>query len=1009
MVIQQAKVELFGGLTVHVGGRAINRFQTQKTGLLLAYLALHPGKQFGRESVAELLWPGGERTAIRNRLNQAISSLRRQLHPPGSPAHSILVADHQSVAIHGENTSSDVAEFESAIKASEATTEAGDSAGALLALEQATALYRGDFLDGYDDPWANILRVQYRDQVMGALSSLIRLLAIAGRHDESIAYANRRLLMEPAVERNHRTLIRLYLRAGRPGSARAQYDEMARALEKSGRVPSEKARELLQQIESHGTASRSPEFAPASSPLRPTENPPTSGRPLLTSEWPEPPGYLGDCIGRESELESIEHQLGEGHRRWVTIVGFTGLGKTRLAIEFARTAVPSIFPKVAFFSSPPEGLRDSILTELAHALLNHHHPNEKRPEQLILALNQAGPMLLVIDNLMDLASDQLLYLRRMLNDVPTLSVLATAPQPLGLEGESVLALAPLGIPETPSEPLSLAELAKVPSVALFVDRAQSVKQDFQLTEKTAPAILEVVRQLEGLPLALELAASWARMITPSQMAEQIRSDLHSLTSRRKDVEDRHTSLHAALNRTWKDLSPELQDACALLAYLPGSWTIDTARAILENSNAHQIVADLVERAIVRSVPGTEPTEFEMLALFRTFANEQASLEICEKRVLRHGRYWVDRLKSLEELSYGRAIAAAGKDIVHYRLAADTVLRHFSLDQAIRYDSLAPYFRESGAAVEGSCILGQLAERAQNEPIDPARLGVFLCRYAMTLWRAAKYDPIPDLVERAESLFRASGTDHPAMMLGYITAAINLHRQAKFAEAVEIYMTGQALAEKLGDPEDSAMLYSTMGNSLLEAGDHEGAELAYRKGYRIGRETGDEASAAVALQNLGHLYFLQKKLPLARETVTEAFHAASKNGRPQSSYIACLTLAEISNAAGSFPESAEWLQKAYARRSAQWPSAAWMLPTLLDLAMGLGEMELAAQLAGAIDHFNQSTPNQLVGAARAKFEAIHANLREQLDPVEFELAFERGHRMGEEELEIVLDELEARTR
>ncbi len=230
---------MLGGLRVRLGDRVITRFQTQKTGALLAYLALHAGKSFPRETMAELLWPDGDPGAIRNRLNQAISSLRRQLHPPGSEPGFVLQADHLSLQVNYATVTTDIAEFEASLKLAES-----EETAAVTALRHAVDLYQGEFLDGYYLDWVLLERVRLSDLYYDALTRLIRSYAQSGRISEAIEVAIRRLAIDPSDERAHRALMRLYLAAGRPRSALAQYHELARALALDEEIPSERAERL---------------------------------------------------------------------------------------------------------------------------------------------------------------------------------------------------------------------------------------------------------------------------------------------------------------------------------------------------------------------------------------------------------------------------------------------------------------------------------------------------------------------------------------------------------------------------------------------------------------------------------------------------------------------------------------------------------------------------------------------------------------------------------------------
>ena len=238
---------MLGGLAVVQGDRRITRFQTQKTGALFAYLALQPGKNHSREAVAELLWPDGDPIAIRNRLNQAISSLRRQLHPPELGPGTVLVTDHHSIGVNAQTVLTDVEEFEKEIRHAE---RAETDAEKVRWLEQAVARYKGELLEGYYEEWIYSKRMHLADLYDQALQQLIRSHVALGSPDAALEFARLRLQLDPYDEAPHVILMRLYLRSGRAKSALMQFDELVRALQQFDDSPSEYALKFKAKAES---------------------------------------------------------------------------------------------------------------------------------------------------------------------------------------------------------------------------------------------------------------------------------------------------------------------------------------------------------------------------------------------------------------------------------------------------------------------------------------------------------------------------------------------------------------------------------------------------------------------------------------------------------------------------------------------------------------------------------------------------------------------------------------
>ena len=203
----RCRIELLGEIRVVVGGRLVPRFQTMRTAALLGYLALHPGRPHPREQLAELIWPDGDPGAIRNRLNQAVSSMRRQLEPPGVVPDSILRSDRLTIRLMEESIETDVDEFKKLTNTVLTTDRAPE---AIVSGQAALNLYRGDLMDGLYDDWIMADRLAMEDAYTQTIVRLTRALASVGKFDEAIACAGRLTLRDPSDESVHQLIMKLY-------------------------------------------------------------------------------------------------------------------------------------------------------------------------------------------------------------------------------------------------------------------------------------------------------------------------------------------------------------------------------------------------------------------------------------------------------------------------------------------------------------------------------------------------------------------------------------------------------------------------------------------------------------------------------------------------------------------------------------------------------------------------------------------------------------------------------
>jgi DNA-binding SARP family transcriptional activator/predicted ATPase len=609
-VAETLRISLFGNLRICVGDRAVSGLVSRKAEALLAYLAVS-GRSHAREKVAELLWSGRSQGSAMANLRVVLTSLRGAIGP-------YLDVDRFSVGLDPSgDVWVDVATFE-------ALLESGDLAGAL-------ALYRGDFLEshyiagaeGFDD-WAIGQRERLRQAAINAYQQITQLLIRREQYEEAFSYAQKLLAMNPLMEAAHRNLMRLYAWTDRRQAALHQYAHCKEILAQELAVEPATATTELYEAILHEV------------PL------PELSTPDRQHNLPTP---LTPFVGREEEITDISASLNDARCRLFTLVGLGGSGKSRLAIEVARRQLESF--KDGVFNVSLAGLEteQSILPSLAEAMGFHLTGFAEAMPQVINYLRQKK-VLLVFDNFEHLLGATGLV-ASLLEAAPQIKVLTTSRQVLGVHGEHVFRVQGLRFP---AEEESV-DPSTYDSIKLFVQCVERSKGDFQPTQADLHAIGRISRLVEGMPLALELSASWMSTMSAAAIAQNIERDVSFLAADLEGLATRHRSMRAVLERTWSMLRPTERNALTKLSVFQGGFERQAALQVAE-------VDDAMLRRLLGSSVVTRHSlgRFSMHELVRIFAGEKLASTPGDREKARdaHAQYFLDFIRGREnDIESGR--------------------------------------------------------------------------------------------------------------------------------------------------------------------------------------------------------------------------------------------------------------------------------------------------------------------------------------------------------------------
>lgn len=627
------QVALLGGLELRSGTLSITRLPSRAVTALLARLALAPQRAHGREELIELLWPGVATAAGRNRLRQALSTLKTILEPAGrEPRRPVLLADRTSVRVVPGALACDGPQFERAVRAGDLAT--------------ARALYRGELLPGFYDEWIDDERVR-----------------LAALHD------------------------------GLPA-------------EEPPRQP---------VADHHASAPTARDPAPV-----------LEARVLL-------PSYLTRLFGADEAAARLRERV--IMHRLVTVIGPGGGGKTRLAVEVAQSLRPHAdwpqplaapdepFDLIAFVSlascgTPAQAL-DAIVTTLQLAA-----GGDGAPAALARALAGRRTLMLLdnFEQLVDAAAEAVVAL---LSDSPRLHVLVTSRRPLGVAGEIEFELKPLALPDPADDTDGV---AASPAVALFIERARAVRADFHLSARNRSALAALVHELEGMPLAIELAASRVRSIAPAEMLQRLRRagtprlELLSRGAGRGDTPARHASMQRALDWSWQLLDRDQATMLSALTAFATSFDAAAAAALLagEDLDAALVLDSLVAHSLVHRNNDGEQLRFGIYQPIReyTFTRTAAPAAVgWRARLRRWALQWAQALPRTPPLPLLRTempnLLAALRSAVDDDAPAEGVMLLLALKRCLEDVNLPAEGLELAALAVERCAEPSLCARGHT--------------------------------------------------------------------------------------------------------------------------------------------------------------------------------------------------------------------------------------------------------------------------------------------------------
>ena len=862
----QLTLRLLGPPAIELDGEPVS-LGRHKAMALLAYLALSPGSH-SRDSLAALLWPELDQRRARAEVRRTLSVLNRTL------GDAWLTIDRETAGWAPQDEAwLDVDALRECLAACAAHGHAADEVceACVPFLSEAVALYRDGFLAGFTlpgsaafDEWQFFETESLRDALAGALQ---RLAGWHGGQDEfeaAIPLARRWVSLDPTHEPAQRALMALYARSGQRSAALRQYAECERTLKAELDIaPSEETAQLYEAIR-HGLD------RPAAGSAADVTLPP-----LRTDNLP---AQSTTFVGRKQALAEIARLLADRDVRLLAVVGPGGMGKTRLALEVARQALPR-FPAGAWWvdlaplpADASRGREAPVSRTVAAALGVQEQPDRPLPEVIADSL-QTRELLLVLDNCEHVIDGAARLVGLLLSRCPDLTVLTTSREPLHVPGEHLYEVPPMDLPGAGE---MAARRLDADAVQLFGQRAVAVRPGFSL-EGCAALVADVCQRLDGMPLAIELAAARLRALSLAEVAGRLDDRFRLLTGGSRTALPRQRTLRYTVEWSVELLDPAEQALFARLSVFIGGFDLEAAEAVCggEGVPAAEVLdrlASLVDKSLVIAVHGEGgTTRYRLLETLRAYARERlAARGETDVIAARHARCYLALAERLEP-----QLLAWEKEML-------TAFAYLDAEA----DNLAAAMRWSLSSGETEVAL---------------RIGGVL-----RSWLEMRLQHLYPYAEWLERALAQGGTVNPGTRARALSV---IHRSAMwkgdYDKAAVVAEEALDLARRTENPRLIGRATWDSGGAAAVTGQPEQARALCQEALQIGREHGDLWLVCDALEDLAAMERdLSKRYALMEELLAQAPYCLQ--------FFPMMHLGRTSYELGALERSAAWYRSALAR-------------------------------------------------------------------------------------------------
>jgi predicted ATPase/DNA-binding SARP family transcriptional activator len=827
------EIKLLGTFEVTIDGNPV-KFPTRTAESLLAYFALNPEVAHRRERLAGLLWPEVDESRARSNLRHTLFRLRKALDD------EYFSADKVSIRFNpGQNYHLDIDQLEIA----------GDETISSEDLADRVSAYKGELLSGFYDEWITLERERFQALFEYRMQDLLDQLTMEGKWREVRKWGEFWIGNGTSPEPAYRALMMAYAGLGDLSGVANIYQRCVDDLRSELSVePSAETNYLYKRL-SRG------EWIPKKLDDHPVHDLPTPPTPF---------------VGRDEELRDIKERISDPECRLLTLVGIGGIGKSRLALQVAFDLVDA-YKNGVFFIPLASVESATLLVSTIIEAIGFQIAGEVPPEEQLMGFLREKETLLILDNFEHLL-DAAALLSDIVNQSPKVKILTTSRERLNLRGEWLFEV--MGLPDPIVDETK--NLAQYDVVQLFTQSARRIDPDFLISEADQEHLIQICKLVGGMPLAIELAASWVRMLSLGEIEVELEKGIDFLSSSLRDMPERHKSIQVVFDTSWNLLTDQEKVVFKKLSVFRSGFGRRAAERVGDASLSD--LSTFVDKLFLHK---TSVDRYEIQGLLRQYAGAKLKEQPEEEQVAKflHCDTYADMLSEIEtKLRSSKrqsAIEEISLELDNIRTAWDWAVEDVEVQQFLKcVESLWLFYDIRGWFYEGHDAFGRAIDALRGRmevSIDQDVefvMAQLLNRRAWFAWRLGKYMQAKRSAEEGLSLVRALDIQAEIAFTLDLLGTIN-RSQGFYPEAKEYCEESLDIWREIGNRWGAAIALFNLGQISHALGEYGDVDQPYRQGLEILKDATYQYGATFSMDSLGGLVSALTNLKEAKALCLES--------------------------------------------------------------------------------------------------------------------------------------------